>query len=90
MPDDKPELASVLAELDALAKSYEHGPEVAMPATRAARLLREMAADFDRYARCQDACARRAYLAARGSKRGGLIPLCDCGGYTARERWRLK
>lgn len=69
-----PELAKVLADGNArMAKTHAD----------AARLLREVARDFDEYA--------DHGLNGRGEncERGGLGKRCDCGLDDARDRWRL-
>lgn len=82
MPSDPNELMRVLAELDFLASCVPLG-EAKKDAADAARLLREMAADFDTYA--------DHWIGADGD----LCPHsldrdCTCGLDAARKRWRLE
>ena len=82
---DPTELARVLAALDETVRC-DQGDNTARIAEDAARLLREMAADFDEYA--------DHGLDDRGNNCDWLPPGakgdCSCGLDAARERWRVK
>jgi hypothetical protein len=77
------DLSALLADLDALAASYDHGDEAVL-AGRAAKAIREMARDFDEYA--------DHGLNDRGEncERAELGGRCGCGLDSARARWGVK
>ena len=76
MTPDPTELARVLAALDELAPSMTVGKDCA----EAARLLRDMAADFAVYADHREDCFK---LACRGAS-------CSCDFDFMRAKWRLE
>lgn len=67
------ELQRVLAELDDFELPSGHRYPLAEDA---ARVIRELAADFKKHARCNPAC--RSYVK------------CGCGLAAAKEKWRLE
>ena len=72
------ELQRVLAELDEYRLPSGH---VLPCAADAARVIRELAADFDEYADHVEGC----------DSLRTLMPIdCDCGLDAAREKWRIE
>ncbi len=77
------ELVRVHKELIETAETYGPShPEWTQLHLDAARILREMAADFYEYAEHRGECGV-------GGMVGGKPTLCDCGLNAAREKWRL-